>query len=132
MSTIPIISPGLRIIVSFPAFFMSQTALLHINFSFINRVLLVFPSIILIIANPEISSINGALTFTSFCSSGFNIISFSGCIGNDLFKNSNLQSHEFITPSNSNTFLYPKLNLHSCVFQTPMYQFQTCDHVLLQ
>ena len=131
MSTIPIISLGLRIMVSFPAFFMSKTALLHINFSFINRVLLVFPSIILIIANPEISSINRALTFTSFCSSGFNIISFFGYIGTDLFKNSNLQSLEFITPSNSSTFLCLKPNLYSRVFQIPTYRFQTCDHILL-
>ena len=132
MSTIPIISHRLRIMVSFPVFFMSKTALLHINFSFINRVLLVFPSIILIIANPEISSINRDLTFTRFCSSSFNIISFSGYMGTDLFKNSNLQSLEFITPSNSNTFLCPKPNLHSHVFQIPMYKFQTYDCVLLQ
>ena len=66
MSTIPIISFGLQIMVSLPAFFMSKTALFHVNFSFISKELLVFPSIILIIANPEISSTNGALTFTSF------------------------------------------------------------------
>ena len=87
---------------------MSKTALFHVNFSFINRVLLVLPSIILIIANPKISSINGALTFTSFCSSGFNIISFSGYIGTDLFKNSNQQSLEFMTTSSSNTLFIPK------------------------
>ena len=108
MSTIPIISSGLRIMVSFSAFFMSKTALLHVNFNFINRVLLLIPSIILIITNPEISSINGALTFTSFCSSGFNIISFSGYIGTDLFKNLNQQSLEFMTPSSSNTFFILK------------------------
>ena len=108
MSTIPIISFGLRIMVSLPESFMSKTALLCINFSFINKVLLVFPSIILIIANPEISSTNGALTFTSFCSVGFNIRSFSGYKGTDLLKNSNLQSLEFITPSNLNTFFIPK------------------------
>ena len=84
--------------VSLPAFFMSRTALLHVNFNFINKVLLVFPSIILIIANPEILSTNGALTLTSFCSSGFNISSFSGYMGTDLFRNLNLQSLEFITP----------------------------------
>ena len=108
MSTIPIISSSLRIMVSFPAFFMSKTTLLCVNFNFINRVLQVPPSIILIIANPEISSINGALTFTSFCSSGFNIISFSGYIGTDLFKNSNQQSLEFTTPCSSKTFFIPK------------------------
>ena len=108
MSTIPIISFGLRIMVSFPAFFISKTALLHVSFNFINRVLWVPPSIILIIANPEISSINGALTFTNFFSFGFNIISFSGYIGIDLFKNSNQQSLEFMTPSNSKMFFIPR------------------------
>ena len=108
MSTIPIISSGLRIMVSFPAFFMSKMALLCVKFNFINRVLLVLPSIILIIANPKFSSINGALTFTSFCSSGFNSISFSGYIGTDLFKNSYQQSLEFMKPSSSNIFFIPK------------------------
>ena len=77
MSTIPIISSGLRIMVSFPAFFMSNTALLHVNFNLINRVLLVLPSIILIIANPKISYINGALTFTSIFFHLVLILSFS-------------------------------------------------------
>ena len=108
MSTIPIISFGLRIMVSFPAFFKSKTALLHVNFNFINGVLQVPLLIILIIANPEISSTNGALTFTNFCSSGFNIISFSGYIDTDLFENLNQQSLEFITPSNSKTFFIPR------------------------
>ena len=66
MSPIPIISFRLRIMVSLPAFFMSKTALLCINFNFINSILLVLPSIILIIANAEISSTNRAPTFTSF------------------------------------------------------------------
>ena len=108
MSTIPIISLGLRIIVSFPTFLMSKIALLHVNFSFIDRVLLVFPYMILIIDKPKILSTNRALTFTNFFSTGFSIISFSGYIGTDLFKNLNLQSLEFITPSNSNTFFMPK------------------------
>ena len=119
MSTIPIISLGLRIIVSFPAFLMSKIALLHVDFSFIDRVLLVFLLMILIIAKPEISSTNGALTFTIFFSSGFSIISFSGYIGTDLFKNSNLQSLQFITPSNSNTFFMPKTkSTFSCISDT--------------
>ena len=92
-----------------PAFFMFKTALLHINFNFNNRVLLVLPSIILIMASPEMSSTSGALTFTSICSLGFNISSFSAYMGTDLFKNSNLQSLEFITPSNSTHFLCLKL-----------------------
>ena len=56
------------------------------------------------------SSTNGALTFTSFCSSGFNISSLSGYMGTDLFKT---QTH----------FLCPKLSLHSHVSQIPEYKF---------
>ena len=78
------------------------------NFNFINKVLLVPPSRILIMVIPEISSINEALTFISFCSLGFNITSFSGKIGTYLFKNLKQQSLEFITPSNLNTFFIPK------------------------
>ena len=74
-------------------------------------------------ASPEMLSTNGALTFTSFCSSGFNISSFSGYMGTDLFKNLNLLSLEFITPSNSNTFLCLKLGLHSHVSWIPEYKF---------
>ena len=74
---------------------------------------------------------NGALTFTSFYSSGFNIISFSGYIGTDLFKNSNLQSLEFMTPSSSNTLFIPKMKSTCHEFQTPKYRFQICDHVFL-
>ena len=110
--------------MSFPAFFISNTALFHVNFNFINRVLLVFPSIILIMASPEMSSTNGALTLTSFCSSGFNISSISGYMGTDLIKNSNLQSLEFITPSSLNTqFLSPKLGLHFHVSRIPECKF---------
>ena len=72
-STIPIISSGLNIMVSVPLFTISNTAIFHVNFSFISKVLWVPPSNILTIANPEISSINGALTFISFCSLGFKI-----------------------------------------------------------
>ena len=119
MSTIPIISFGLRIMVSLPALFMSRTASSHINFSFTNRVLLVLPCIILIIAYPEISSMNRVLTFTSFCSSGFNMSSFSEYIGTDLFKTSNLQSLEFITPWDSNTFFIPNTkSTFSCISDT--------------
>ena len=102
--------------VSLPRFFMSKTALLHINFNFINKVLLVFPSIILIIANPEISSTNRALTFTGVCSLGFNISSFSGYMGTDLSRNLNLQSLQFITPFNLNMFFIPRTkSTFSCI-----------------
>ena len=59
--------------VSVPLFTISNMALFHVNFSFINRVLWALPSNILTIANPKISSINGAFTFINFCSLGFKI-----------------------------------------------------------
>ena len=59
-------------------------------------------------AKLEISSVNGASTFTIFCSPGF-IITFSfGNIGNDQFKKLKQHSRELNIPSNSNTFLIPK------------------------
>ena len=59
-------------------------------------------------AKPEISSENGASTFTNFCYFGFNIIFSFGSIGTNLFKKLKQHSGEFITPSNLNTFLIPK------------------------
>ena len=57
---------------------------------------------------PDISSTNGASTMTNFCS--FDLISvFSlGKKGMDLFRKLKQESHESITPSNSNMFLIPK------------------------
>ena len=52
----------------------------------------------LTMAKPEISSENGASTFISFCSLGFNIIVSFGNIGIDLFKKLKQHSHELITP----------------------------------
>ena len=83
-------------------------ALFHVNLSFINRVLWIPPSIILTIANPKISSINGAFTFINFCLLGFKITESSGNMGTDWLKNLKQQSLEFITPSNLNTFFMPK------------------------
>ena len=60
------------------------------------------------IANPDISSRNGALTCINFCSLGCKIVHCSGNIGTYLFKNLKQQSQEFITPSSSNTFFIPK------------------------
>ena len=59
-------------------------------------------------ANPVISSINGAVIFNNFCSLGFNTIHSFGKNGIYLFKKLKQQSHEFIMPSNSNIFLRPK------------------------
>ena len=91
-----------------PLFTISYIAIFHVNFNFINIVLQVPPSSILTMANPEISSMNGAFTFISFCSLGFKIMQSPGKMGKDLFRNLKQQSLEFITPSNSNTFFIPR------------------------
>ena len=65
---------------------MSNIAVFHVNFSFINMVLWVPPSDILTIASPEILSINGAFTFIIVCSLGFKITWLSENMGTDLFK----------------------------------------------
>ena len=49
----------------------------------------------------------------------------------DLFKKLKQHSHDVITPSNSNTFLIPKLGLHSHVFLILGYIPQIYDHVYL-
>ena len=72
--------------VSIPLFVISNVTLFHVNFSFINKVVWVPPSNILIKAHPEILSINGAFTFINFCSLGFKVVQSSGNIGKDLFK----------------------------------------------
>ena len=71
---------------------------MNFNFNFI--VLCVILSSILIIANPDISYINGASTLINFCSFGFSNMHSFGKIGKDLFRKLKQKSHEFITPSN--------------------------------
>ena len=93
--------------VSVALFTISNIAALHVNFSFINKVLWVPPSSILTIASPDILSINGAFPFINFCSLGFKIMLSIGKMGKDLFRNLKQQSLEFITPSNLNTFFMP-------------------------
>ena len=93
--------------VSMPFFIISNTAVFHVNFNFINKVLWVPPSNILTTANPKISPMDWAIYFINFCSLGFKIMWSSGNMGKDLFKNLKQQSLEFITP-NSNTFFIPK------------------------
>ena len=81
-----------------------------------------FLSSTLIIANPDISSINGASTFTNLCPFGFTTMHSFGKIGMDLFTKLKQQSHEFITPSNSNIFLIPKTkSTFSCISHTKVY-----------
>ena len=104
----PNISFGSNIIVSKPVFVMSNVAKFHANVNLSIIVLCVFLSSTLIMANPEISSMNGASTFINLCSFDFNTICSFEKMGMDLFKKLKQQSHEFITPSNSNIFLMPK------------------------
>ena len=59
-------------------------------------------------ANPDISSMNGASTFFNLCSLGFNTIHSFPKKWFNLFKELKQQSHEFKMPSSSNIFLIPK------------------------
>ena len=62
----------------------------------------------LLIAKLNISSANGASTFTIFCSPSLRITFSLGNMGSNLFKKLKQHSWELNTPSNSNTFLIPK------------------------
>ena len=78
-------------------------------------------------ANPGILSINGVSTFISFCYLGFSTKHSFGEIGKDLFKKLKQQSHEFITPSNSNIFLIPRTkSMFSCISDTRVYILNLC------
>ena len=104
---------------------MSNVAKLHVNFNLSIIVLCVFLSSTLIIANPEISSMNGAFTFTNFCSFDFNTVCSFGKMGMDLFKKLKQQSYDFITPSN--IFLMPKMKAtFSCISDTYVYILNLC------
>ena len=71
---IPDTSSGPNMIVSKPLLVISSIAEFHMNFNLSIIVLCVDLSSILIIASPDISSINGASTFINFCSLGFSTI----------------------------------------------------------
>ena len=73
--------------------------------------LYVLPSKILIIAKPDISSMNGDSTLIKFCSLGLKTMHSFGKMARDLFRNLKQLSCEFITPSNMNTVLIPKTRL---------------------
>ena len=73
-------------IMSKPFLFISSVAEFHMNFNLSIIVLCVILSIILIIANPDSSSINGASTFINFCSLGFSTIHSYGKMGKDLVR----------------------------------------------
>ena len=95
-------------IVSRPVLVISYIAEFHTNFNLSIIVFCVFLSSTLIIANPDITSINGVFTFINLCFFGFNTIHSFGKIGMDLLKKLKQQSHEFMTPSISNIFLICK------------------------
>ena len=86
---------------------MSSIAKFHVNFSLSIFVFCTFLSNTLIMANPEISSMNGASTFINFCSFGFKTTHSLGRNGIDLFKKLKQGPCGFIMPSNSNIFLMP-------------------------
>ena len=114
-------------IVSKPLLIISNTAEFCTNFNLSIIVLCVFLSSTLIMANPDISSINGASTFINLCSFGFNTMHSFGKIGRDLFKKLKQKSHEFITPSSSNTFLILKTkSIFSCISETKVYISNQC------
>ena len=73
-SRIPNISFGSNITISNPLFVTSNITKFHVNLSFNIIVFCAFLSNILTIANPEISSTNGASIFINFCSFGFSTV----------------------------------------------------------
>ena len=85
-------------------FVISNIAKFHTNFNLSIIVLCVLLSNTFIMANPDISSINGASTFINLCSFGFNTSHSFAKIAMDLLRKLKQQFHEFMTPSNSNTF----------------------------
>ena len=106
---------------------LSNIAEFCTNFNLSIIVLCMFLSSILIIANPDISSINGASTFISHCSFDFNTLCSFGKFDMDLFKKLKQQSYEFITPSNSNILLIPKTkSMFSCISDTKVYISNMC------
>ena len=114
-------------IVSKPLLVISHIAEFHTNFNLSIIVLCVFFSNTLIIANPDILSINGASTFINLCSFGLYTMHSFGKISMDLFKKLKQQSHEFMKPSNSNIFLIPKpRSTFSCISDTRVYTSNLC------
>ena len=96
---IPNTSSGPNIIVSKPLLVISHVVEFSMNINLSIIVLCVVLSSILIIASLDISAINGAYTFISFCSLGFNTIHSFEKMDKDLFRKLKQQAHEFITPS---------------------------------
>ena len=82
---------------------------------------------IIIKANPDISSMNGASTFINLCSLGCNTMCSFRKNGINLCKKLKQQSHEFIMPSYSNIFLIPKTkSTFSWISDTNVYMSNLC------
>ena len=78
-------------------------------------------------AKPDISSINGAFTLFNSCSLGFSTIQSFSKMGRDQFKKLKQQSHQFLTPSNLNTFLIPQTtSTFSWISDTSVYISNLC------
>ena len=122
---------GSNMVISKTLLVISNVAEFCTNFNLSIIVLNVFLSTTLIIANPDTPSINDMFTFINPCSFSFNTMSSFGKIGTDIFVKLKHQSHEFITPSNSNVFLIPKTKSTFHVFLIIRYIFQICVHVCL-
>ena len=97
------------------------------NFSLNNIVFCTFLSNSLIMANPDILTINDASTFINFCSLG--LIPYV-LLGVDLFRKQKQQSHAFITPSNSDMFLMPNtMSTFSRISDTNVYISNLCPWI---
>ena len=85
------------------------------------------PSSILIIAKPDISSMNEAFTLINFCTLGFRMMCSFRKMGRDLFRNLKQQSCEFVTSFNLNTFLIPNIrSTFSWISETRVYISDQC------
>ena len=108
-------------------FTISNIVALCVNFDFSNMVLHVLPSSILIIAKPDISSMNRTFTLINFCSLGFRTMHSFRKMVRDLFRNLKQQSHEFITPSNFKHILIPNTrSTFSWISETRVYISNLC------
>ena len=106
---------------------ISSIAEFHVKFNVNIIVLCVVVSSILIIASPDISSMNGASTLISFCPFGFSNMHSFGKMCKDLFRKLKQQSHEFITPSSSNIFLIPRIrSMFLWILDTSVYILNLC------
>ena len=123
----PNICFGSNIIISCILFVTSHDTQFLTNFNFITTVHCSLVSNIFTLAQPEISSTNGASIFINFLSFGFTSTYSFEKNGKDLFRNLNDESHMSITPSNSNTFFMPNTrSTLSCISDTSVNTSNLC------